>query len=335
MKLRVLKTTKKRKTNVGCFVFLAVSFVLATVALTGILNRDALHDYYLSLSYQPSVDMQKIRDSLDLTGYGTFLFNVAQPELANADEFNQTCRRDDDEIAVLGCYTMGKIFVYNIEEDSLAGIRELTAAHELLHAVWSKMGESERQDLADVLAQVYESDKDILEEEITIYDPSEYNEEIFVRAGTEIKRLPKILEDKYAEIFKDQDRIVDFYDSYIAVFKEIKEKMNILAEKMSSLNAEIVTKTTEYEDSVDAFNDEVVNFNRCAETAGCFSGEAEFQGVRNQLLDEQARLDGLYAEINNLVDEYNLMVAEYNNGVIESRELNDLINSSSKVEEIN
>lgn len=313
----------------GMFIVLIVAAIVAVV-----MNRRIIYDWYRAVSYTPSADMLAIRDKLNLTSDGEFLFNATQPKLDEAKEFNQNCKQDESEVAVLGCYTMGGIYVYNITETELAGIRELTTAHELLHAKWDRMNENERRELNAGLAQVLDDNRELLEGEIELYGTNEKQEELYVRAGTEVKDLPEDLEKHFAKIFRDQDAVVDFYDSYIAVFNEIKSNMEALLAEIEALKGEISIKTTEYESQANQLEAEIVSFNSCAEVAGCFATKAEFNNRRNQILDKQDNLELLNDEINDLIKEHNKKVDEYNANVIESRKLQDIVNSNSKVEGI-
>ena len=322
---------KTRKRHVLGWLFLLV-VIVASVFL--ILKREWIYDWYRGVSYQPSSEMVTIRDKLQLTGRGEFLFNAAQPKLSAAEEFNANCRQDESEVAVLGCYTNGDIFVYNIDAAELNGIRELTTAHELLHAVWARMSEDEKVALVESLTRTFDANRDFLAEEINQYDVNEKQEELYVRAGTEVKNLPEALEKHFAEIFKDQDMIVDFYDSYIAVFRKIKAEMEKLVSEMEALKEAINTKMAEYEEVYGQLEADIVSFNSCAEVAGCFGSEAEFYASRNQLIVRQNELNLMNDEINNLVDAYNAKVDTYNADVTESRKLQDMINSNSKVETI-
>ena len=231
-----IATQQKTKRNYCGWVILLVLVAIATII---VLNRAWIYDWFRGVTYRPTAEMISIRDELNLTGRGEFLFNATQPELNEADAFNANCRQDESEVAVLGCYTAGNIYVYNITDVKLDGIRELTAAHELLHAVWARMGNAEKEDLKPILQQVYQNNLSVLKDDIETYADDERIEEIFVRAGTEIKKLPDVLEKYYAEIFDDQDAVVDFYESYIAVFREIKMKMEGLASEIEVLRDSI------------------------------------------------------------------------------------------------
>ena len=319
------------KKHIFCWVFLVV-LILITVVV--VLNRGWIYDWYRGISYRPSSEIIVMRDKLQLTGRGEFLFNAAQPELDEATEFNSNCRQDDDEVAVLGCYAAGNIYVYNIDAVELDGIRELTMAHELLHAVWARMSDNEKMALVEPLTRTFEKNRELLEEEINTYDISERQEELYVRVGTEVKDLPEALEKHYAEIFEDQDKIVDFYDSYITVFREIKEEMDELMSEIEKLQEVINSKTVEYEKMFSQLEADIVSFNSCAEVEGCFDSESEFYLRRNKLVGRQNELNVLNNEINELIDEYNIKVDLYNADVTESHKLQEMINSNSKVDQI-
>ena len=156
--------------------WLGLVLVLA-VAATVLLNQQWITDFVRGMGYQPSGQVGRIMDSLDLTGRGEFLFKASRPELSSQDEFNAICRTTmDEEMAVLGCYTNDNIYVYNIESAELDGIRELTTAHELLHAVWARMNEGDRSALGSALSQALEKNRSILGEELDVYDAGQKQE---------------------------------------------------------------------------------------------------------------------------------------------------------------
>ena len=223
--------------------------------------------------------------------------------------------------------------IYNIDSDELKGIRELTTAHELLHAVFARMSDSDKKALKDPLEETYQNNQDILKSDLDTYEESERFEELYVRTGTEVKNLPASLEKHYAEIFKDQDKIVDFYNGYIKVFRALEAELDALANEMSALSDEISAKTADYEQRIDKLNSDISDFNTCAKSTDCFKSEYEFYSRRNTLLYEQNNLENLYEEINTLIETYNSKVEIYNADVLQTEKLNRLINSSATVEE--
>lgn len=320
-----------KKSSVLKWLFLIVPII---IGITIYLNRVWIYDFYRGKTYQPSNEMIAIRDKLNLTSYGRFLFDSGQPMLNSEEEFNANCHSFNDESAVLGCYTQKNIYIYNITEPSLNGIRELTAAHELLHAMYERMSVEEKDSLRTDLEKIYRDNQSILKDEIETYDSSEQMEEIYVRVGTEIKNLTPNLEEHFAKIFNDQDEIVDFYDSYIVVFREIENELDTLKSEMDILNQQINDKTREYERRVGQLNADIISFNSCANTVGCFDSENNFNVRRGQLVTEQSALESLYNEIDNLINEYNLRVEKYNSNVMKSKKLQNIINSHIKVEDV-
>ena len=325
-----------RRANYVVFVIAMVVMVAIIAGLSlAIANREWIYDYFRGASYEPAGEMARIREDLQLTDRGRFVFNAAQPVLSGRDSFNSTCRSAvDTEVAVLGCYTGGNIYIYNIDSAELKGIRELTTAHELLHAVWARMSDEEKSNLRSVLEQVYSNNDDILKEELDTYTEAERLEELYVRAGTEIADLPDALEKHYADVFSNQDLIVGYYNSYITVFKEIEAEMDALKQEMDGISAQVELKKAEYEYRINQLNSEIDSFNECANTLGCFATESDFYARRGILLAEQDSVDAIYDEINVLIDEYNEKVREYNADVTRGEQLNQMINSNAKVEEI-
>lgn len=315
---------------IGFLLLLALIGAITFVAL----NREWLNDYYRGQMYQPTSDMVRIRNSLNLTERGEFLFNASQPTLNEREDFNEYCRDGQNEIAVLGCYASSNIYVYNIIDPELDGIRELTTAHELLHAVYARMSEDEKNDLVLPLEKVYTDNRTLLEADLGTYSNDERIEELYVRAGTEVADLPEILETHYAEIFKDQDAVVAYYNKYISAFRQLEEEMNYLKSEMEQISASLDQKMAEYEAWVSQLNANISEFNACAHEAGCFSSQEEFESERSALMSEQSALESYYYEINSLIDEYNQKVDQFNDDVTHGEELNTKINSSIKPQEV-
>ncbi len=68
--------------------------------------------------------------------------------------------------AILGCYVTQRIYIYDVKDAKLDGIREVTAAHEMLHAAYERMSSSEQTKVNALLEVEYEklrNDKDLAE----------------------------------------------------------------------------------------------------------------------------------------------------------------------------
>lgn len=314
--------------------FLGASLALILTTFGVVSNFATIRDFFIGISYRPTTEMEQIRADLGLTDRGTLIFNASLPELMERTEFNQKCREVENETAVLGCYTDEKIYIYNIVDEELPGIRELATAHELLHAVFDRMSDGEKEALVSSLTHVFEDNQDRLESEINIYPVEQRQEELYVRAGTEIKNLPEELEKHFAGIFADQDKIVDYYDGYIKVFREIEGKLKQLLDEINTMKTQIDAETTNYEAGVSDLNTKIGEFNDCAETLNCFTSTAVFNSRRGELIAERERLKKIYDKINTSIAKYNNLVNEYNENVLHGQTLNMTINSNANVEEV-
>ena len=313
-------------------IFVISSLLLMAFVAFVAINFGSIKDIIVGLSYHPSAEMVEVRDSLGLTSKGTRIFNATLPELKGKDEFNQICRDTENENAILGCYRGDRVYVYDILSDELIGVREATAAHELLHAVYHRMSADEKREIRDALISVYQKNQETLGEEIDIYEEDKKEEELYVRAGTEIADLPEVLERHFASIFENQDLIAEYYQGYIKVFREIEQKLEELLAKVQTLDANITAKTAQYGADVASLNADIAEFNNCAKTANCFTSTRVFNTRRAELVSRSESLSALYNEISGMVLEYNNLVTEYNENLLHGQALNMTINSAATVE---
>ena len=312
----------------------ATAFVIVSLVIGFLcyLNHTIITDWFLSLNYHPTAAVSSVQDSLALTSRGDLMFAATNPSLENRDTFNENCKSHSQDVSVLGCYGRGHIYIYDIKSDELPGVVESTAAHELLHAAWARMGNNEKNTIAALLMEVYNDEKYHAElaEDLETYGDHERIEELHSRIGTQIADLPAELEKHYAKIFKDQDYIVSFYDSYIAPFKELEAELDALTSELEKLNAEIEQKTSEYAKAADELSSKIDQFNNCANTPNCFITDVSFYTRRSQLVSEQSTLETVYKELSELVDHYNTLVNEYNENIIHGEALESIMNSNSE-----
>lgn len=297
------------------------------------------YDYIKAATYTPSSEMSSIITSLDLTDRGERILKAASPNLESSDEFNEKCDSNDYEIYVLGCYQTGDdiIHLYNVTEDELDGVRESTTAHELLHAVYKRLPFWERNSLNDQLKNYYNSlrDDDDIKKSMALYDNNDFYDELHSRLGTEVKDLPYELEKHYEAIFKDQDKIVDFYEKYSGTFKKYEEETKKLGEKIEKLKAEIDAETKRLVEVADNLNAKIADYNNRVDKKNYTSIDAVIK-EGNDLRAEVNKTNSDYDKLNEVIKEYNGLIAEYNNSVIRTNQIYDSINSNSnKLNELN
>lgn len=260
----------------------------------GYIYRQEVKDQFIVNFGSQQDEANELSSRLDLTSNGTFLYKASQPKLLTDQEFNNSCRTVEKErTIVLGCYTGQKIFVYKVDEERLDGVEEVTAAHELLHAVYERMPQTEKQELNRQLILAADSITDPhfveLLDEYRKSEHAELENEIHSILGTEISVLPSNLEDHYSKYFNDRQRIVFFSNRYQDAFKQNELKIKEYDAKLTSLKSQI-----------DSTNNEL---SRLEITLS--SQQNELNRLRSS--DAQA-YNAKVPEFNALVARYNLLV---------------------------
>ena len=312
---------------------------IVAVGLAGFLlyqNRINIADWISGMSYSPTPEMTAVENELSLTEDGKRILYATHPTLEQRDDFNYLCDSHNQDITILGCYTDNRIYLYDINEQSLAGVKESTLAHELLHAVWERMPESEKNRISKILTEVYENEqyKSLLAEDLELYDESKRMDELHSRIGTEIVELPEELEAHYAKYFKNQDSLVAHYNNYITPFREISAKLKEISGKIKELEATIDEQSKSYYELAEKLSSDIKEFNQCAEKSGCFESISAFQKARNELVTRKAEIEEMFTKVNDLIKQYNTLRDEYNENYLRGKTLESIINSNAKVEDI-
>lgn len=314
-------------------ILVAVGAFALLIVFSQVLSSGFLQDWWRALWYEPSAVVSTIEDELNLTAKGWRIFASTYPVVETSEDFNEHCSSHDVEVAVIGCYTGGRIYIYKMNLEQLEMANTVTAAHELLHAVWQRLPEWTKSDLTAVLKQVYAEHRDWFEEELETYDEDERIEEIYARAGTKLADLPEKLEKHYAEYFRDRQQIVAYYNTYEQPFETLRAELTKLEEEILAVKAELATERRQYEQQLSVLDTKIEQFNRCAEQVGCFRTETEFQDQRQTLLARQMALEEVRDQLNERINENNDRIAEYAEKSLQLGALRDSMNSNlTKVE---
>ena len=231
----------------------------------------------------------------------------------------------------MGCYRLGKIHLYDVKNSKLDGIKEVTAAHELLHAIWERMSLSERDKIGKLLNAEYERVKDAdFEKLMQSYDrtePGERINELHSLIGTEQLEISKELEEHYAKFFKNRREIAQIYQSYNKNFKDLKNRSEALTTELEKMKPEIEQSTKKYSEDSKELEEDIAEFNNDAKT-GKYETQAEFNADRAKLLQRIRNLETSRLKINDLVNSYNSKINELNEVSVQQNELYKSINSN-------
>lgn len=308
--------------------------VLFGAALGVVLNRQKIADQIAVWQYEPSAAVAQIADTTTMTPEGKFYFYASHPVLEGTSKFNEECRRQEENSSILGCYSAGKIFIYDIQDERLAGVKEVTAAHEMLHAVYDRLGVSEKARINQLLAAEYtkklQTDDVAFRERMEYYartEPGERDNELHSIFATELAELPHELEQHFGRYFTDRQAVVKLHSAYNSKFSQLRNSSEELKSELDRLATEIDTLTGEYNDAIRVLNNDIDRFNSRAEGGG-FANATEFSAARQTLI---ARVDTQKQQreiINEKVVEYEKKRTEHNSMVDESNSLSRSLDSS-------
>ncbi len=316
--------------------FLSLFFLLIVLAIGVwmVLHRQFIVDQITVWQFQPGKEIVALSDDAGMNDHGTFLFYASRPELQSAADFNTNCQTRESQSIVLGCYVHNRIFLFNVTDSRITGVKAVTAAHEMLHAAYERLSTSERDRVNKLLEiQLAKTDDQDITDLVALYnkiEPGEQWNELHSLFGTETVQLPDELEVYYKQYFTDRSKVVAAYTTYHRVFTDLKSQATTLQDQLSSKKTLIDNKTAEYNATLVQLESDIKMFNQRAAAAGGFTSQAEFSRARTDLMTRQSALVALARQINTLVTEYNQGATNLNALGIEINELNQNLNSQSQ-----
>jgi hypothetical protein len=315
---------------------LIVSLAVFGLLLFAWLQRNAIYDWFRLYGYSPPAEVVQLADDTTMTDDSRHLFYVNKPAILDKVEFNASCPNNGGEQSiVLGCYHTRQtgIFLYDVDDPKLHGVKQVTAAHEALHAIYERLSGKERARIEGLLTNFYQNglNDERVKKIINTYkitEPNDVVNEMHSIFATEIAVLPEELETYYKKFFINRKQIVNYASKYQKTFidnqaklTQIKVQIDTTKKQLDSLRSQIDTMETNLvnesrslerqRDGVDAasaaaFNAQVESHNRAVQT-----------------------YRGLISQFNNLIVEYNNLVEQYQAIAVETNQLYQELNSRS------
>ena len=298
-------------------------------------NFQQIQDYFRAKNFKPSAKILQITEKIKPTDRAKQIFFATNPQVLSAEDFNKNCSRASEKTTILGCYKADEIFVFNVEDQDLTGVEEVTAAHELLHAVWFRLSREEKSKLSEELRAEYERLKTPeLEATMAEYaktQPGEHENELHSILGTEFSNLSSSLEEHYANFFKDRKEIAAMASNYKSKFKSLEHDAETLNEQLKALKTEIEAEVGDYKTKAELLNSRIDTFNSRAES-GYYSSQNAFLADRNSIISQQKYLESYRAQINSKVEDFNSKTQELSKISSQIQRLYDSLNS--KIEKV-
>lgn len=310
------------KSKLSTLITLLVMVVIAVGLLT---NETRLLDWYHLRGYAPASNVVALANDTTMTAYARHMFYLNKPQiLSSVTSFRAYCPENKDTI-VLGCYHSGEngIYVYNVPDPSLAGVQQVTAAHEMLHASYARLSNHDRTVINSELLDYSKhglTDPSV-KADIKIYqqtEPSSVTDEMHSLFGTEIANLPAPLESYYTRYFHNRSKIVTYQQQYQAQFtkrqatiasddnqlKDLKANIQIQQDSVDSQLAQITSdrarinsyassnQIATYNAAIASFNAEIDAYNRAVQKLkDQIDGYNQLVAARNLIAGQLTTLD--------------------------------------------
>jgi hypothetical protein len=321
--------------RIGAVIAFLVSGVCIAAALWLFFNRQFAMDQVSVWTYQPSAAIASIGQKVEFTDKGKFIFYATKPELESQETFNKECPRQETGSPILGCYTTDdRIYVYNLTNQKLNGMEEVTAAHEMLHAVWYRTSASDREKLTTELKAAYDTlDNKELKTRMEYYqrtEPGEFANELHSILGSEVANLGEPLESYYSQFF-NRSAVLALHSQYSGVYTALYERADTLFANMQTLSASIESQSTTYDTAAKQLSADIASFNDRAKN-GAFTSQAQFNSERSALVQRTKSLESQRTKINGDIATYTQYYNEYQEIAKQIEVLNDSIDSFKQIE---
>lgn len=285
---------------------------LSTAVAVGVLVADwdaddiqYVHDATVAWSDPISDEAAAIAGATGMTAEGELIYRASRPAIEAGDAFNERCALEGG--AVLGCYSAGTIYVYDVTDERLAGTVEVTAAHEMLHAAYERLSDEERAEV-DALVAAYVAtipEDDPIYEDLALYGPEQLADEWHSRLGAQFADLGPDLEAHYARYFADRSLVLALNEQATAVFRQLQGEIDALVAEIDALGPVLEARIAAYESNLATLNADIEAFN-----GRSFSSQEEFDRERGALVARSDASAAEYDAIDAQIASYNDLVAQ-------------------------
>ncbi|MDQ5972280.1 MAG: hypothetical protein QG553_439 [Patescibacteria group bacterium] len=306
---------------------------LLLVVLVGLFvysQKQAIYDYIRLYNYEPSSEVTALASTTSMTKKSEHIFYVNRPQVQGKDDFNASCPIGSEETNVLGCYLpQGRgIFIYNVTDPQLKGVKEVTAAHEMLHGAYDRLSAKERQRIDGLLQDYYANslkDERLLGiiESYKKTEPNDIPNEMHSIFGTEIAVLPPALEDYYKQYFNDRQVVVRLAANYQAAFTSRKAQIATYDAQLATLKDTINAAETSLEGQAAALATKRTELNAFLASNDTATYNAQVAAFNAQV---QA-YNNLLAKTKQQINQYNSIVEARNAIALETQNLAQELNS--------
>lgn len=300
-------------------VSIATVFLLVFGAVWFWSNKYTVYDFITLRGYSPTPQIEALAQNSGMNDKGKKLFYVNDPKLSGREEFATECQNNKEQSIVLGCYTGKNIFVFDVTDERLAGVEEVTSAHEMLHAAYDRLSVSERNKVDKLTAEAFQRINNprinSLIENYRKADPSVVPNELHSILGTEVENLGPELEQYYSRYFVNRKAVLEKSQNYEKVFSDIKSQVDKYKADLTLRKAEIENSEAallSLESSINTLKKRLDGYSSSGQISSYNSLVPEYNRLVNSYNAQYNDYKSLLVQYNNIVEQVNLLVIEQN-----------------------
>lgn len=291
-------------------------------------EKQNIYDWWRLRNYTAPAEVQALASRTTMVPSAERLFYVYRPSLQAREDFNKNCTTLEETI-VLGCYkATDGIYVFNVTDTRLQGVKEVTAAHEMLHAAYDRLSAQERTRIDELTAQAFANLQDErIKKNIASYrsrDPAVVPNELHSILATEVRTLPEELETYYKRYFTDRAKIVAYSEQYEAEFTSRETariaydaQLKDLKASIDALESSLVARSLE----IDQLYAQLVALRDARQYEQYNAGVSPYQAKVAAFNADVVKQRSLVAQYNQIVEARNAVAGE-------EQELMNAINSA-------
>lgn len=307
----------------------ALLVILVAGNLTVWVERQQIADWWRLRNYQAPATIAQLASDDTMTPAARHLFYVNHPVLENKQDFNAHCADKSEQTAVLGCYHGNRqgIYIYSVSDPRLAGVEQVTAAHEMLHQAYDRLSSGDRKHVDQMLQDYYDhglTDQDI-KAKMDSYKQqgADVINELHSVLGSEVANLPPSLETYYKQYFTNRAKIVAYAQSYQAEFNQRKAQVAQfdaqlagLKDRISSNKTDLSSKLKSLQTKENQINQDAANRDQAQYNADVAQYNSMVDAYNNEL-----------SATHSLITQYNDIVAQRNAIAIQEQQLQEALDS--------
>lgn len=303
-------------------------FSISLVVLIGVgfWQRQNVIDWYQLRGYEAPIPIAALATKAEMSDKARRIFYVNKPEIQEKATFYKSCEEGETAV-VLGCYKpRNGIYLLKVDDQRLAGVEEVTAAHEMLHAAYGRLDVRQQRRIAKLLNDAYANISDTsISDKVALYKQSgaDVTNELHSILGTEVAKLPPELETYYQQYFGNRQTVVTFAAHYQAEFTSRKNKVIAYDKQLADIEQQVNSNNKDLDTQQAALQAESARLDALLKNGDIAEYNAGV-GAYNQSI---VPFRNLLSQTRGLVEQYKTILAERNAVAVEAQELNKALDS--------